>query len=120
VVLSATEFRHNYRIDPYPGYSRNGRLYFPVTEENKSYSRKSLVLGLEIAGQFKAYPFQELDKSSDALDDEFQGIAFKVIFDSENQSARIIDENDQEIPTLLAFWFAWYAFHPDTEIYKAK
>jgi len=24
------------------------------------------------------------------------------------------------LPTLIAFWFAWYAFHPDTEIHTAK
>ena len=23
------------------------------------------------------------------------------------------------VPTHMSFWFGWYAFHPDTEIYTA-
>ncbi len=117
VLSDKTGYRRNYKVDPYPGYSLNGQLYFPVAKENRTYPRKSLVLGLEIDGQFKAYPFKELEKGATEFSDEFQGQKFDVIYDHENLSARIVDSDGQEIPTLLAFWFAWYAFHPDTEIY---
>ncbi|HDY67793.1 MAG TPA: DUF3179 domain-containing protein [Candidatus Scalindua sp.] len=26
-------------------------------------------------------------------------------------------EKNEEINKIRAFWFAWYAFHPDTELY---
>ena len=51
--------------------------------------------------------------------DEFQGQSFEVQYDDKNQTARIVGENGDEWPTLISFWFAWYAFHPDTEIYEA-
>ncbi len=94
-------------------------MYFPVAEQNSQYQRKSTVLGLEIGGQFKAYPFAELKKGPEQFTDEFQGRRFEVIYDKKNQTARIVDPEGNELPTLLAFWFAWYAFHPDTEIYTA-
>ncbi len=120
VLSTDTGYRRNYQVDPYPNYGRNGRLYFPVAEENKEYRRKSLVMGLEIDGRFKAYPFDELKRGPAQFADEFQEMHFEVQYDHKNKTARIIDARGQAIPTLIAFWFAWYAFHPDTEIYKAK
>ncbi len=119
VLSTDTGFRRNYKVSPYGDYARTGRLYFPVAEENSQYRRKSTVLGLEIGGQFKAYPFDELKKGPAQFTDEFQGRRFEVIYDKKNQTARIVDPEGSELPTLLAFWFAWYAFHPDTEIYTA-
>jgi len=120
VLSMDTGFRRNYRISPYGNYGRDGRLYFPVAEENPQYRRKSTVLGLEIGDHCKAYPFDELKKGPEQFIDEFQGRQFEVIFDNKNQTARIVDPDGDELPTLLAFWFAWYAFHPDTEIYTAN
>jgi hypothetical protein len=76
------------------------------------------VLGLEIDAHFRAYPFTELAKGPARFRDEFHGRAFDVIFDARHQTARIVDEHGEEIPTTIAFWFAWYAFHPDTEIHR--
>jgi hypothetical protein len=119
VLSDETGFRRNYKVNPYPNYARNSSLYFPVAEENSKYRRKSLVLGLEIDGQFKGYPFSELSKGPREFVDEFQGQSFEVQYDKKNKTARIVDENGDEQPTLISFWFAWYAFHPDTEIYTA-
>lgn len=120
VLSTETGYRRNYRVDPYPNYGQDGRLYFPVADENRSYRRKSLVLGLEIGGRFKAYPFEELKSGPDTFDDEFQQVGFSVHYDHRNQTARVVGRDGRELPTLVAFWFAWYAFHPDTEIYKAE
>jgi len=120
VLSTDTRFRRNYEVDPYPNYGRDGKLYFPVAEENRQYRRKSLVMGLEIDGGFKAYPFEELKKGPAQFTDEFQGEQFTVGFDELNQSAEIVGADGAEIPTLIAFWFAWYAFHPDTEIFAAE
>lgn len=119
VLSNKTGFQRNYNQDPYSGYGRESRLMFPVAEENSKYRRKSLVLGLEIDGQFKAYPFSELRKSPKEFRDEFQGQRFEVQYDKKNKTARIVSDNGDERPTLISYWFAWYAFHPDTEIYAA-
>jgi hypothetical protein len=120
VLSPETGYRRNYRVDPYPGYSRSGKLYFPVQEESRLYSRKALVMGLEVDGEFKAYPFAELQRGSGRFTDEFNGTRFEVLYDSANETARILAENGNEMPTLMAFWFAWYAFHPDGDIYTAE
>jgi hypothetical protein len=77
-----------------------------------------MTLGLEINARFKAYPFKELNKGATRFKDEFNGVAFEVVYDKRYKKARIIDADEKEIPTTLAFWFAWYGFHPDTEIYR--
>ncbi len=120
VLSMDTGFRRNYKVSPYGNYGRDGRLYFPVAKENPKYRRKSMVLGLEIGGRFKAYPFDELKKGPNQFADKFQGRRFKVIYDEKNETARILDTDGKEEPTLLVFWFAWYAFHPNTEIYTAN
>ena len=119
VLSDQTRFRRNYEVDPYPTYRRDSTLYFPVAAENSKYRRKSIVLGLEIDGYFKAYPFRELNKSPAVFADDFQGQGFEVRYDKKNETARIVGEDGKEWPTLISFWFAWYAFHPDTEIYEA-
>jgi hypothetical protein len=120
VLSTDTGFRRNYRVDPYPNYGRSGQIYFPVNHSSRLYRRKSIVLGLEINGKFKVYPFDELEKAPDHFDDVFQGRQFEVQFDEKNGTARIIGENDKEIPTTIAFWFAWYAFHPDGAVFTSE
>ena len=39
-------------------------------------------------------------------------------FESED-FARILDDTGQELPSVIAYWFAWYAFHPDTDVFRA-
>ena len=119
VLSTKTGYRRNYRVDPYPNYDSSGKIYFPVNHSSKLYKRKMVAMGLEIDGEFKVYPFDELEKSPSRFVDDFQGKAFEVLFDKENETARILDENEVEIPTTLAFWFAWYAFHPESEIFTS-
>ena len=118
VLTTDTGYLRSYRMDPYPNYSRSGRLYFPVAESNSAYRRKEPVMGLEINERFKAYAFAELAAGPERFTDEFQGQRFEVVFDAKHQTARIIAADGIEIPTTIAFWFAWYAFHPDTAIYR--
>jgi len=119
VLSTKTGYHRNYRVDPYPNYGRSGEIYFPVNHSSKLYKRKMIAMGLEIDGEFKVYPFDELEKSPHRFVDNFQGQVFEVLFDVENETARILDENEVEIPTTLAFWFAWYAFHPESEVFTA-
>lgn len=30
----------------------------------------------------------------------------------------VTDADGKEIPSVRAFWFAWFAFYPDTEIFE--
>jgi len=120
VLSNNTGYSRDYKVDPYPNYGIDGKLYFPVAHSSRKYPRKEIVMGLEIDGQFKAYPFKELKKGEARFDDEFAGEEFSVEFDAKHRTARVTMADGSEIPTTMAFWFAWYAFHPGTEIHKAR
>jgi hypothetical protein len=119
VLSTETGFGRNYARDPYAGYAQKSDLYFPVKNRSRLYHPKERVLGLEIDGRFKAYPFAELSRAGvEAITDDFAGRRLSVIFDPAAESARAFDEEGTELAAVTAFWFAWYAFHPATEIFS--
>ncbi|HJL86138.1 MAG TPA: hypothetical protein QF623_03330, partial [SAR324 cluster bacterium] len=48
------------------------------------------------------------------------GKSLRIEFTPETRSAVIQDPFGNILPSLNAFRFAWYAFHPDTLIYRAQ
>jgi len=120
VLSTKTGYRRDYARNPYAGYERQSRLYFPVNTEDRSYPRKSLVVGLEIDGYFKAYPFAELKKGPATFTDTVGGVQVDVYYDDDNATASIVSEDGRELPAVILYWFAWSAFHPDTQVYTAE
>lgn len=118
VLSIETGYNRNYYRDPYRGYGSSSEVYFPVSHHDDRYSAKELVIGLEIDGQFKAYPFTELPKGSDNVFDHHAGHDVVVEYDRDDLSGRVLDSQGREIPTFVAFWFAWVAFHPNTAVYE--
>jgi len=120
VLSRETGYRRDYDRDPYAGYESEEGLYFPVARRDPRYHPKERVLGLELAGKFKAYPFAELSRVSGEVEDRLAGQAITIRFDQDHRNARAFDAEGRELPGVNAFWFAWYAFHPDTEVFRAK
>jgi hypothetical protein len=119
VLSEETGHWRNYQRTPYPGYEHSDRTYFPVNHKDSRYPPKTQVIGLEVKGQYKAYPFTELKKLSQTyVIDHVNGQKVKVIFNADANSARIEDMSGQVLPSLTAFWFAWIAFHPDSEVFN--
>lgn len=120
VLSQNTGFSRDYQRSPYAGYEASRKVYFPMKFRAQGYHPKEPVLGLEIDNVYKAYPFSELSKIASILPDQVAGKDIEVHFDSEHQTAKVIDETGRELATVIAYWFAWYGFHPDTDIYRAK
>lgn len=76
------------------------------------------MIGLEINGRFKAYAFKELPKGEGSITDRFAGRAIVLEYNSTARSGTVRDEQGKVIPSINSFWFAWYAFHPETEVYE--
>jgi hypothetical protein len=77
---------------------------------------------LEIDGVAKAYPFSRLARAVDArgeLADRVNGKTVFVRFDAGNGSAEAFDAQRRALPATMAYWFAWVAFHPRTEVLHA-
>jgi hypothetical protein len=120
VLSTDTGFARDYNLSPYGGYARGDELYFPVNRTSRQYHPKERVLGVEIGGHYKAYPFAELAKNkADTFEDEIAGRRLTIRFDEDSESATAFDEDGQQLAAITGFWFAWYAFHPDTEVFKA-
>ena len=118
IVLSTrTGSFRNYDRDPYAGYGESSELFFDTTHFDSRYHPKEWVVGLEIDGVTKAYPFVELKKVPSPLVDRVNGRRVTVRVNAESRSASVVDENGRPIPSVTAFWFAWYAFHPDTQVF---
>jgi hypothetical protein len=121
VLSTKTGYWRDYDVHPYGEYDINSALYFPVSNTNARYHPKERVIGLTLGQQAKAYPFSELAKQGHArFNDEFAGQTLTIEYDAASQSAVIYDAQDRPLPTTTLFWFAWYAFHPDTDVFRAR
>ncbi len=120
VLSTDTGYGHSYRKSPYLEYQRSWQLMFPVANRSKEYTNKELVLGVTIGDAFKAYPFKELRKHDrQSFDDSVDGTRLTIEWDKKEKFARAIASDGKEIPTVIVYWFAWYAFHPTTAVFQA-
>lgn len=117
-----TGYSRDYSRNPYSGYEKTRTLYFQVSNQAPAlYHPKERVLGLQIGEQFKAYPFSEIDKTGQIeVQDRFAGSDITIHWDSANQKASMTDSAGKPIAAVEGFWFAWFAFHPETEVFKAN
>lgn len=120
VLSTQTGYRRDYNRDPYLGYAQRPDLMFPVSHVDRRYHPKEWILGVEVKGIFKAYPFVELKKLKTPVTDQVNGQAVHIHFRPQAQSAFATDADGKPLPSVMAFWFAWSAFHPDTEVFQAK
>jgi hypothetical protein len=120
VLSPATGFPRDYGRDPYAGYARSEEIMFPVRFASQRFHPKEQVVGVELGGRHQAYPFSELRRRGGAVADTVGGSPIRVEFDAEHRSARVLDARGQELPSVIAYWFAWYAFHPRTEVFTAQ
>ncbi|WP_434362225.1 DUF3179 domain-containing protein [Parasalinivibrio latis] len=122
LVLSAqTGFFRDYSRDPYAGYAEHPGLFFPVADKAPAtYPVKSLVLGIKNSSRQLAIPFIEMEKQNKAqFPLEWEGETVTIHWSQANQSAWVTNSDGKILPSTLLYWFAWYAFNPDTEIFAA-
>ena len=108
-----------YGRDPYGDYDTSTSVYFPVENEDLRLHPKEVIFGIEINGKYKAYTEEDLKKLK-KIEDRFADVNLIV----ERSEAGVVtvkntDTNETIIP-IRSFWFAWFAFHPDTELYKSQ
>jgi len=121
VLSTDTGFSRDYRRSPYGDYDQNTETYFPVSARSKAYHPKERVLGISVNGQYKAYPFVELGKlGTNRIKDNFQGQNLTINFDVANRDGEVLGANGKPLELVNSFWFAWYAFHQNTAVFKAR
>lgn len=118
VLSTDTGFSRDYLRNPYLGYEDSRQILFDVREASDQFHPKELVLALTDGERQKAWPFSELRKAGTTVKDTLNGKPILISYDELAVAARAYDEAGQELPALTAFWFAWYAFHPETEVFR--
>ncbi|RDH90295.1 MAG: hypothetical protein DIZ77_10350 [endosymbiont of Seepiophila jonesi] len=120
VLSEDTGYLRSYGVDPYAGYENDKGLYFPVFNPDPRYHPKARIIGLEVDGAWKAYPFSELDKAGGRITDHFAGSDYIISYDRQSRSAWVEDHQGGQVPAVSTFWFAWTAFHPQSHVYVSS
>jgi hypothetical protein len=116
VLSQDTGFVRAYGRDPYGSYYEDSFLFFPVEERDDRVHPKTIIFGIEIDGAFKAYRETDLAEQK-VITDTIGNVAIRLEQDASGIVTVINLETDEEVVKERGFWFAWYAFHPETELY---
>jgi hypothetical protein len=108
-----------YMRDPYDGYEKTEDLMFPVQFRAAGFHPKERVLGIKIGERTKAYPFVELGKTSGEIADHIGDTELTIRFDRTAMRATAHGSDGQQMAAVIGYWFAWYAFNPGTEVFRA-
>lgn len=127
VLSRDTGYPRNYKRDPYQWYDLSPQINFPVAHLSYAYHPKMYVLGLVLGGEERVYPFSELDAVAERapdrrhvkIRDTVGGQPIVVHYDAVALSAKVTGADGQAIPSTMAYWFAWYTFHPHSRIWHA-
>ena len=73
------------------------------------------MVGVVADGKARAYLDSLVSKAGGEVGDRFQGKRIVIRYDRE--AAVFTWEAPEDVQVTEAYWFAWKAFHPDTEIW---
>ena len=117
VLTRETGFNRNYDTEAYQEYRRSSQLMFSVKDQNPNLATKEMVIGISINGKHKAYTLRKLKKNKAPLEDRLGGKKIIISYFPKSNSAIVTDSQGNMLPSTRLYWFAWYAFHTDTELY---
>ena len=118
VLSDNTGFLRDYSLDPYEGYYSFGGLMFPVGDVRQDMSAKERVLGIEIDKHAKAYPLNWLSTHPGILKDTIGNRSIQIEVNPDGEVVAVKDAQGKPIPATYSYWFAWQAFHRETEVFK--
>lgn len=117
VLSDKTGHRRDYRRNPYASYFRSPSLMFPAKPANDRLPAKAKVLGVWTDSAARAYPVSAFNKRRTRAEDTLAGKKVVIEFNPETESIRVA-EADKGVEWMYSFWFAWYAFRPQTDVFK--
>jgi hypothetical protein len=118
VLSDDTGFYRDYSTDPYEGYYRIGTLMFPVGDVRTDMSAKELILGINVDEHAKAYRMGWLRSNPGLHHDKIGKHAIQIEISPEGEVVAVHDDEGHAIPAIYSYWFAWQAFHRETQVYK--
>ncbi len=116
VLSRETGYDRPYGVDPYGNYYSSEGLMFPVEDTDDRLHAKAVVYGIEVNGAHKAYPEDEV-LSGDGFTDSVGGVEIEIRVDENDAVTIVRTDTGERIVFERDFWFAWYAFYPETKLY---
>lgn len=116
VLSTDTGHRRDYGGRAYAAYFASDETMFPVSHRRAELRNKEWVVGVIVDGRAKAYPASSLPAKPFA--DRIGDRTLTVSFDPTARRPEVKDERGGDYPYVVAFWFAWQAFYPETELWN--
>jgi hypothetical protein len=102
---------------PYGDYDSSDRLLFPAALDPRLHP-KTVVYGVETAGASFAVTERALEREKRIEQSGEPGLRWELT-DSGQVEVRRLDTGESVVPHRM-FWFAWYSFHIDTQLYDRE
>ncbi|MDM3872063.1 DUF3179 domain-containing protein [Porticoccus sp. W117] len=99
----------------YDNYAKNERLYFPVSLKDARRKPKQLVYGIDVDGRALAVTENYLQRNK-AFNQTVGNYTVRLLRRQDGSVVAYNMDTRQTIPVTRLYWFAWYAFHPRTEL----
>jgi len=110
-----TGYVRNYDRNPYPGYDDVLRVWYPLSAKSDKFPNKQLVFGIEVGQESFAVTRAHAKAVGELIINSEQGnITLK--YDHVTDTISAVDASGVHLKGFDLFWFAWYAFHPDTKV----
>jgi hypothetical protein len=92
---------------------------FPLSDRDSRLQEKELVLGIERDGVTIAFPLATLENQVRPVRARVGREDVFVYWFRDSWTAFATDLKGRTIPATIAYWFAWSAFHPDTQLWRS-
>ncbi|QDV20581.1 hypothetical protein Pan153_52570 [Gimesia panareensis] len=119
VLSDQTGHARDYRSSPYQPYFETPQLMFPVKHVDKRLPAKTPVLGVWNGTKAIAFPLNRFSIENPLSRETINGKKFEVRFNPQSKGLQVLNAEDG-VEWMYTFWFAWAAFHPQTEIYGSE
>ncbi len=119
VMTFNTGYDRDYGTNPYSRYFESvDTVRFPLSREDDRLGRRVPIVGVKIGDAVRAYPIAAIRAAPGGLvHDVLAGERIVIAADPDGESVRVIEVPPAAM-VVHTFWFAWAAFHPETEIYE--
>ena len=115
-VLERPAPRHiDYRHSPFSKYWASETVPYPVSAKDERFHPKEAVLGVEVGGQARAYIASVVVAAGGRIVDEIDGREVRIAYDLD--AGAFSWEIDDGVVVTEAYWFAWKAFRPQTQVW---
>ncbi len=105
------------------GYKRYGGFIDPgytkrLEDAMGIWDDWSLVLGVEVNGVYKAYPWEEISKEPGTANDFVGGEEILITITEDGEGAMVVTSSGTQVKSYQEYWHSWKHFHPNTEQWK--